>query len=68
LKLYIFEVKKLTFDTVIIDDANLVKEIDALSALKHGCKRLIMVGNLDLPLSLFHLSGTKEPLLFERLA
>ena len=33
------------FDTIIVDDANLVNEIDILQALKHSGVRLIMLGN-----------------------
>lgn len=35
------------FDTVIVDDANLVNETDCLSALRHGCQRAILIGNSD---------------------
>jgi len=35
------------FDTVIIDDANLVNETDCLAALRHGCERAILIGNSD---------------------
>ena len=44
------------FDTVIIDDANLVNETDCLAALKHGCERAILIGSEDFDQSLFLLN------------
>ena len=37
------------FDTVIIDDASMVTETDAIwAALRYGCQRLILLGNSKL--------------------
>ena len=47
---------QVVFDTVIIDDANLVNETDCLSALRHGCIRAILFGNPDLDHSMFLLN------------
>jgi hypothetical protein len=41
------------FDTVIIDDANLVNETDCLAGLKHGAERAILLGNSDFDQTLF---------------
>lgn len=41
----VFERSNCKFDTVIIDDASLVSESDALQTLKYGALRLYLFGN-----------------------
>lgn len=46
-----------TFDTVIVDDANMIGEIDLIQgALRYGCQRLILIGNQDLNPAMFSLT------------
>ncbi len=47
------ERSNLIYDTVIIDDANMVSEADTITALKHGCQRAIFLGNQMLEQSMF---------------
>ena len=57
-----------SFDTVIIDDANLVNEADCLSALRHGAIRLIILGNPAIDQSMFLLRSTStNKTLFNRI-
>jgi hypothetical protein len=45
------------FDTVIVDDANMVGEVDLIQgALRYGCQRLILIGNQDLKPAMFGLA------------
>ena len=46
------------FDTVIIDDANMISEADTITSLRHGCLRAIMLGNPKFDQSLFLINPT----------
>lgn len=43
-------------DTVIVDDASLINEIDILQALKRGAIRLILLGNIKIQSNMFMLN------------
>ena len=46
---YFTEFPKERLDTIIVDDANLISEIDLVQgALRYGCTRLILIGNSKL--------------------
>ena len=53
---YFAQFPKDSFDTVIVDDANLIDQVDLIQgALKYGCRRLVMFGNKQLVPSHFSL-------------
>lgn len=54
---YLQQNPKAAFDTVIVDDSNMIGEIDLIQgALRFGCQRLILLGNQDLRPAMFSLS------------
>lgn len=55
------------FDTVIVDDANLIHEIEIVQgALRFGCQRLLLLGNKSLVPECFSLSNVSEPPLLNK--
>lgn len=54
------------FDTVIIDDASLMPESDILQTLKHGARRLVLLGNCNIEQNMFLLNPKSDRTLFQR--
>jgi hypothetical protein len=53
-------------DTVIVDDASLLNEIDVLQAMKNGGLRLLLLGNKDIEQGMFLLNAKNDKTLFQR--
>jgi len=60
----VFEKIKSKFDTVIIDDANLITESDVLQTLKYGAQRLVLFGNSLIQQTMFQLSPRPDRTLY----
>jgi hypothetical protein len=55
------------WDTVIIDDANLLSESDVLQTIKHGAYRLVLVGNRMIEQKQFMLHARPDRTLYQRI-
>ena len=62
-----FEKTEHLFDTVIMDDASIVSEVNCLQSFKKGCLRAILLGNAQLAANMFLLNpGEGDRSLFMR--